>query len=214
MSLAWKIAQKAERKWWQIYLKNKEVAAYTSWKLTYWKTLLDTISDSVSIQPTNTVLDAGCGPAGIFMASPDHNLTAIDPLIDMYETDLPHFKRSNYPNVNFKAIGIEDFADEKQYDLIFCMNAINHVSDIKKGYANLAKLLKTKGKLVISIDVHNHSFFKYLFRILPGDILHPCQYDLDEYAAFLTNHNMAILKTEKLKSGFFFDYYVQVAEKN
>jgi hypothetical protein len=67
---------------------------------------------------------------------------------------------------------------------------------------------------VVSIDAHNHGFFKYLFRILPGDILHPCQYDLKDYTRFLEENGLTVIKTEKLKSAFFFDYYVQVAEKN
>jgi 2-polyprenyl-3-methyl-5-hydroxy-6-metoxy-1,4-benzoquinol methylase len=160
------------------------------------------------------ILDAGCGPAGIFMAFPDNEVTAFDPLIDQYEADLPHFKRTLYPNVRFVTAQIENFDDGEKYDTIFCMNAINHVADIRKSYGNLARLLQPNGKLVVSIDAHNHGFFKYLFRILPGDILHPCQYDLKDYTRFLEENGLTVIKTEKLKSAFFFDYYVQVAEKN
>lgn len=213
MSLLWKIAQKAEKRWWQIYLKNKDVHAYTSWKLSYWKNLLQNISDYLPLHAQATILDVGCGPAGIFMVLSGHYVTALDPLIDVYEKDLRHFKKTNYPHVTFKVAGIEHVGDDKQYDVIFCMNAINHVSDIKKGYENLSRLLKPNGKLVISVDAHNYKFFKYLFRVLPGDILHPCQYDLTEYTGFLTDNNLSVFKTEKLKSSFFFDYYLQVVEK-
>lgn len=212
LNVQWKIAQKAERKWWQRYLKNKDVDAYRSWKLNYWNGLLDGLSD-LNINPGTKILDAGCGPAGIYMAFSNHDVTAFDPLIEQYEADLPHFKKSFYPNVHFKTAGLEDFDDGKKYDVIFCMNAINHVADIKKSYANLSRLLNPNGRLVVSIDAHNHSFFKYLFRILPGDILHPCQYDLEEYASFLEEQNLTILQTKKLKPAFLFDYYVQVAGK-
>lgn len=210
MSVLWKIAQKAERKWWQRYLKNKDVDSYRSWKLNYWKGLLEKLSH-LDIHPGSKILDAGCGPAGIYMAFPEHDVTAFDPLIESYEADLPHFKKSFYPNVRFKTAGLEDFDNGEKYDVIFCMNAINHVADIKKSYANLARLLKPNGRLVVSIDAHNHQIFKYIFRALPGDILHPCQYDLEEYTAFLKQQNLSVLQTEKLKPAFLFDYYVQVA---
>jgi 2-polyprenyl-6-hydroxyphenyl methylase/3-demethylubiquinone-9 3-methyltransferase len=72
-------------------------------------------------------------------------------------------------------------------------------------------MLKPNGQLVITIDAHNHSFFKNLFRAIPGDVLHPHQYDLNEYNQFLTSRNLKIVKTEKLKSEFFFNHYLQVA---
>jgi 2-polyprenyl-3-methyl-5-hydroxy-6-metoxy-1,4-benzoquinol methylase len=148
LRLSWKIAQTAERKWWQIYLKNKDVASYHTWKLAYWKDLLATLSDRLTLNPEAKILDAGCGPAGIFMAFPDNEVTAFDPLIDQYEADLPHFKRTLYPNVRFVTAQIENFDDGEKYDTIFCMNAINHVADIRKSYGNLARLLQPNGKLV------------------------------------------------------------------
>ncbi|MEN9685816.1 MAG: hypothetical protein RLZZ28_1602 [Bacteroidota bacterium] len=214
MHLLWKIAQKAERKWWQIYLKDKDVINYQKSKTDYWTNLLASVSEVASVSPNDQILDAGCGPAGIFMVFSQHRVTAFDPLLEKYASDLPHFSKANYPHVDFHTAVVEEFSSEKKYDLIFCMNAINHVFDITKGYKNLASLLKPGGKLVISIDAHNHPFFKYLFRFLPGDILHPCQYDLAEYAAFLQQQGLVIQKTVKIKSSFFFNHYVQVAEKS
>ena len=39
--LRWKIAQWAERKWWQIYLKNKKTSDYATWKIDYWTNFLE-----------------------------------------------------------------------------------------------------------------------------------------------------------------------------
>ena len=68
--------------------------------------------------------------------------------------------------------------------------------------------------MVISIDAHNHNFFKHLFRLIPGDALHPHQYDLKAYRQFLENENLEIIGEYNLDKGFFFDYWAMVVRKN
>jgi 2-polyprenyl-3-methyl-5-hydroxy-6-metoxy-1,4-benzoquinol methylase len=211
-TLRWKMAQSAERKWWKNYLKHKNVAEYIAWKKKYWQGMLDACAPFVDIKPADTILDAGCGPAGIFIHCTDNQVTAFDPLLDTYEADLPHFKKAFYPHATFVTAGIEQFASTEKYDYIFCLNAINHVQHIELGYDVLCKYLKPNGKLIISIDAHNHSFFKHLFRALPGDVLHPHQYDVAEYEQFLTSRNLRLLSSRLLKHEFFFDHYLQIAE--
>jgi 2-polyprenyl-6-hydroxyphenyl methylase/3-demethylubiquinone-9 3-methyltransferase len=210
----WNIAQSAERKWWQRYLKNKNVNEYLSWKKKYWQDFLTQCQPYFNLLSADaSILDAGCGPSGIFIQFPQHAVTAFDPLLDAYEKDLPHFKKDNYPNVSFITSSIEKFSANKKYDYIFCLNAINHVQDIQKGYDKLIEYLRPNGILIVSIDAHNYSFFKFLFKLLPGDILHPHQYNVTEYNQFITNRGLQILATKKLKHEFFFDYYVQIAQK-
>ena len=209
----WNTAQFAERKWWQNYLKNKEVSEYLSWKKNYWNQLLQKCTPFFSINEKDTILDAGCGPAGMFMLFDKNNTTAFDPLIDTYEDDLPHFNKSYYPSVTFINKGLEDISINEKFDKIFCMNAINHVHNIELSYDNLIHLAKTKAYIIVTIDAHNHSFFKKLFRLLPGDILHPHQYDLKEYEDFLTSRNCDLVQSIHLKHEFFFDHYMLIAKK-
>jgi 2-polyprenyl-6-hydroxyphenyl methylase/3-demethylubiquinone-9 3-methyltransferase len=181
----WNIAQSAERKWWQRYLKNKNVNEYLSWKKKYWQDFLTQCQPYFNLLSADaSILDAGCGPSGIFIQFPQHAVTAFDPLLDAYEKDY-----------------------------IFCLNAINHVQDIQKGYDKLIEYLRPNGILIVSIDAHNYSFFKFLFKSLPGDILHPHQYNVTKYNQFITNRGLQILATKKLRHEFFFDYYVQIAQK-
>lgn len=212
-TVKWKLAQHIELRWWKNYLGDKDPAQYAAWKKNYWQKLLDKIP-SIDLTQSLDVLDCGCGPAGIFIALPDYmHIDAEDPLLGEYEKHLIHFQKSDYPHVTFSGVPLEDFNPEKKYDVIFCMNAINHVSDIGFCYTKLFGMLKPEGQLVITIDAHNHTFFKKLFRAIPGDILHPHQYDLDEYNCFLTSRGLEIVKTEKLKSEFFFNHYLQIGRK-
>ena len=160
------------------------------------------------LKPESKVLDAGCGPAGIFMVLENQSVTALDPLLNDYEKQLQHFRKSDYPNVEFVNSPLENFRREKYFDIIFCMNAINHVQDYNLSMNNLIDSLKPEGIFVFTIDAHNFSFFKYLFRAVPGDILHPHQYDLNEYKLQLTERGIEILKVIELKKEFFFNHYL------
>lgn len=207
--LRWKIAQWTELRWWKNYLGSKPVPEYLAWKKNYWNNLLQQLA--IEVKPADTILDLGCGPAGTFIALPQNNITAVDPLLDEYENNLPHFKKANYPSTTFITLTIEDFKAPEKYDVVFCMNAINHVHDIHTAYNVLCERVHTGGTLVVSIDAHNHPFFKHLFRIIPGDVLHPHQYDLKEYEDFLTKRGMKITKRELTRKEFFFSHWVLVA---
>lgn len=212
-TIKWKIAQTAELQWWKNYLKDKDTVEYLNWKKNYWNDLLGKISDVVKLKEGDAVLDAGCGPAGVFIVLDKYKVDAVDPLLDEYEKNLQHFKKANYPFAHFYSLPFEDFETQNEYDAVFCMNAINHVSDLNKSFDKLISPIKKDGLLIITIDAHNFSFFKSLFRLLPGDILHPHQYDISEYEKFLTDRSCEIVKRVKLKKEFFFDHYLLVGRK-
>ncbi len=224
MTFRWKIAQAAEIRWWQRYLKNKPTTDYADWKTDYWQKLLaeiglETLNKAQNTEggknlSSQTILDAGCGPAGIFMIFKNQKVDALDPLLDQYEATLPHFKKSNHPNVQFFSQPLEKFDKTDTYDAIFCLNAINHVADLAQCFDILVAAAKKGGKLIVSIDAHNFGALKHIFQALPGDVLHPHQYDLAEYSAMLTERGCTIEKTILKKKEFIFNYYVLVAAKD
>lgn len=209
--MRWQWAQWFEKRWWKNYLKNKPVAEYLDWKANYWHSFL--IQIEIDLPQGKKVLDAGCGPAGIFTVLHGNEITAMDPLLDSYENELRHFSKSNYPNVNFQKRGLETIDWKAEFDYVFCLNVINHVEDIQKSVSLLADALKPGSTMVLSIDAHNFKFPKYLFRALPLDILHPHQYDLNEYISMAENAGLSCKKSVLIKSAFLFDYYALVLEK-
>lgn len=212
VSKKWKIAQRLELYWWKRYLSKKSPIDYLIWKKQYWLSFLEKISLPISTIKNKRILDAGCGPAGINIVLENNIVDAFDPLIESYKV-LPHFNPEQFPNVQFQKSTIEAFSAKEQYDLIFCLNAINHVSDIHKSYHILSESLKVGGTMVISIDAHNHNFFKHLFRLIPGDALHPHQYDLEEYRQFVAKEGLEIIANYNIEKGFFFDYWAMVVTK-
>jgi 2-polyprenyl-3-methyl-5-hydroxy-6-metoxy-1,4-benzoquinol methylase len=214
MTLRWKIAQAFEIRWWQNYLKDKTTDDYTAWKSNYWLNLLKDIQLPFQNIPNDaTILDAGCGPAGIFMVFNNQKVDALDPLLDEYETKLSHFKKSDYPNVTFYNQPLESLSKKNTYDMLFCLNAINHVADLSKCFDVLVEATKPEGQLIVSIDAHNYSFLKKIFQLIPGDILHPHQYDLKEYTKMLAQRGCIVENTILYRKNFIFNYYILVAKK-
>jgi ubiquinone/menaquinone biosynthesis C-methylase UbiE len=210
----WKISQWFERRWWQRYLDKKNPADYIAWKQQYWKDFLQkTELEAPDLQPP--IIDIGCGPAGIFTILNYNGVTALDPLIHQYENDLEIFEKKQYPNVRFIASDFEsyDFGGEK-FATVFCINAVNHFIHLRKSMQKLSEVTSENGVLILSVDAHNYAFFKYLFRCLPMDILHPHQFDLAEYLAMLKEEGFAIRKTYLHRKSFFFDYWIIKAEKS
>ena len=159
------------------------------------------------------ILDAGCGPAGIFMIFKNQAVDALDPLLDNYEAKLSHFDKKQYPNVVFFAQPLETFNKKNEYDAVFCLNAINHVADLAQCFDVLVDSVKSGGSLVVSIDAHNFPVLKHIFQALPGDILHPHQFDLREYTEMLTSRGCTLEKEILKKKEFIFNYYILVLKK-
>ena len=105
------------------------------------------------------------------------------------------------------------FETKQNFNYVFCMNAINHVQNIKKGFEKLKEVCADDGTIIISIDAHNFSLFKYMFRLIPGDILHPHQYDLNEYKELLAADGCKITTTRLLKKELLFDHYLLIARR-
>lgn len=213
-SLKWKIAQFAEIRWWKNYLKDQTVEEYLAYKKNYWNEFLEGIHKNFSLPEDATVLDAGCGPAGVFIVlDSKHQVTAVDPLLDQYEENLPHFTKAQYPNTTFVTSGLEAYQPQKTHDHVFCLNAINHVSDLDLAIDQLVSCVAPGGTLYMSIDAHNHGFLKWIFRALPFDILHPHQYDLQEYSDMLTKRGLNVTQQIRFDKHPIFDYYLLVATK-
>lgn len=213
MNFRWKVAQFFEINWWRFYLAKKDKPYYLDQKKLYWIRILKLCEHLFTVAQQASIIDLGCGPSGLYILYPSENMTAVDPLLLQYERQLKVFSRADYPFVNFVQSTIEDFETVEQFEYVFCMNAINHVSDIKKGFEKIAKLAADGAKVVVSIDAHNYNLLKVIFRLFQGDVLHPHQYDKAEYISFMENQGLRIVGDICIEKHFIFNHYMLVAEK-
>lgn len=206
MNWKWKLAQAAEIRWWRSYLSGKTPKDYLRDKKAYWKRVLH--EAEIELPAGSRILDAGCGPAGIFVILDKYEVDAVDPLLNQYDGQLSHFAPQQYPHVRFFPEKLENYRPDRRYDFIFCLNAINHVADIERAMDRLLACLEPEGVLWLSIDAHRSAKVQQLFRGIPADILHPHQYTLAGYEKLLTDRGLEVFKRIKLKPGRIFDYYL------
>ena len=213
--IRWNIAQFFELIWWRQYLRKRSVDEYLAWKKKYWTDFLSSIQWQTFdfFSSDLRILDLGCGPAGIFINYSDHPLTAVDPLIDLYEQSIPHFSKQKYPHISFISSTIEDFESATTFDLVFCINCVNHVIELGKVFEKLYNLTQVGGYCIISIDTHQYQFLKIIFSMVPGDILHPHQHTKKEYIDLILKNRFTIVQEIRLKRELIFDYYVFVLQK-
>lgn len=200
----WRIAQWLERRWWRRYLRNRPPQAYLKDKQAYWERVFTTLDWQP--RPGARVLDAGCGPAGVFIALSDSEVTAVDPLIVAYERDLPHFDPAAYPWTVFRPGRIESGFPEGPFAEIYCLNAINHVADWSAALDALTAAAQPGTRLLLASDVHRYAGLKTLFRYLPGDALHPQQHQAADYRAALAERGWRLEREVVLKRSGVFDY--------
>jgi len=212
MTTRWKIAQFFEGLWWRYYTMNADPAEYLSWKTRYWQDFLEKYEVQIPYASAKNILDAGCGPAGIFIIL-NKDTTAIDPLLLTYEEELTIFDRSWYPDVQFHNMSIEAMVLDNSFDLIFCMNALNHVADIKKSLRNLFHYARPGATFVLSVDVHRYQLLKAIFRIFQADILHPHQDSTEDYLSLLSEAGFQVENNYLLRENGIFDYKVFIAKK-
>lgn len=201
----WRLAQWLELRWWQRYLRRKQPGHYLEQKQNYWQQLLDQL-DWKPI-PNAHVLDAGCGPAGIFIYLHDHQrVTALDPLLELYRKRLRILDTSRYPEVEFVTARLEEAAFDRRFDEIYCLNAINHVDNWAAALDNLTRLSRPGTRMLLSSDVHRHNWLLPIFRLLPGDALHPQQHNAEHYRNALTERGWVIEKETVLRREAIFEY--------
>lgn len=208
-SLRWRLAQFLEFRWWRTYLRSKPPATYLADKTAYWDRLLTELEWDVV--PGARVLDAGCGPAGVFIyLRGRQSVTALDPLLQQYE-ELPIFKRSDYPEIDFIAEPLEEYVSEKPYAAIYCFNAINHVHDWAASLDALTAAAGRGTRLLLTSDVHRHRWLQPVFRLLPGDALHPQQHGAEAYRTALSDRGWKLERERVLRRETIFEYRAWVA---
>lgn len=214
MGWKWSLAQRLELWWWKRYLAKQSPEDYLKWKINYWQKLLVQLPAEIWPEKGAYILDAGCGPAGVFTALPNYRVTAIDPLLDRYMQQLPHFRPEDWPHVTFQQSTLELLTVATKYPLGFCFNAINHVQDWPSAIERLTASIAEGGWLVLSSDVHRKKWTKQLFRTIPGDVLHPQQHNREDYVKELQQLGWKIHWEQVIKPGRIFDYWVVVAQKS
>jgi len=135
-----------QRKWAKIFEKNKGKV------LEYWKTYryLDDIINICKITDKQCVLDIGCGISTV-LHYVDGRKFGIDPLADEYT------KLYKYPE-NIKIVkGLGEYLPflDRYFDVVFCTNVLDHVTDPKRIIYEIYRVLKPGGYFILTVEIFN-----------------------------------------------------------
>lgn len=172
-------------KWWDPQSEFKPLHEINPLRLNY----IDRFADLAD----KTVLDVGCG-GGILsesMAGLKANVTGIDLSDKALQVAKLHLLESG-KQVAYRKIAVEAMAAEQpgQFDVVTCMEMLEHVPDPASVIAACAKLVKPDGWLFFSTLNRNPK--SYLFAVLGAEyVLNMLPRGTHDYAKFIKPSELA-----------------------
>ncbi|MDA9221614.1 bifunctional 2-polyprenyl-6-hydroxyphenol methylase/3-demethylubiquinol 3-O-methyltransferase UbiG [Methylophilaceae bacterium] len=165
---------KIAHKWWDPSSEFKPLHDINPLRVNY-------INDLFPLDKQN-ILDVGCG-GGILaesMAKLGGNVTGIDQSEIAIKIAQLHSKENNL-SIDYKLLNIEDFLkkDSNKFDVITCLEMIEHVPDPASIITSCSKKLKKNGRLYVSTINRNLKAFlfaivgaEYILNLLPRGTHH------------------------------------------
>lgn len=131
-----------QKKWAKIFPQNKDKV------LNYWKKYraFNKIIEICKINVVSQILDIGCGISTILHFLPGQRC-GYDPLMDEYK----HLYK--YP----KDITVVNncYIRSESFDVVFCSNVLDHITDHKKMLTLIYDSLKPNGYFILTVNIFN-----------------------------------------------------------
>lgn len=147
ISKKWESAQNLEK---SSFLDTEMDTAYY---LTFWKSFLRRSPANLLVKKMTdsmNLLDIGSGPVSILHSLPGNyrEMIAIDSLNDAYSK-----KFEGSPKINYISAPFENFAIKREhFDVIFCINALDHMISWKSALRKIVYNLKPNGYLLLCYE--------------------------------------------------------------
>jgi 2-polyprenyl-3-methyl-5-hydroxy-6-metoxy-1,4-benzoquinol methylase len=117
---------------------------------------LDTLYELLERRRFASVLDAGCGEGEIIHRMVQrydlHRIVGLD-----IDPELVSQLRRRYPNHEFGTGALEDYHDPRPYDVVLCLEVLEHIPDYFAALKALARL--STPRFIISVP--NEPFFRF-----------------------------------------------------
>jgi 2-polyprenyl-3-methyl-5-hydroxy-6-metoxy-1,4-benzoquinol methylase len=116
---------------------------------------LTTLFDLLERRPFSSVLDAGCGEGEIIHRIVERYAPRRIVGLDV-DQELVQNLRETYPQQLFHTGSLEDYSDSDPYDVVLCLEVLEHIPDYQAALGSLSKL--SAQRYIISVP--NEPFFR------------------------------------------------------
>jgi len=167
----WLAAQQAEKR----ELVNAEtIRGFIRIRKHTWTRLIDELSDVIDFNAPQRTLEIGSGPTTIFLALKSGERYAVDPNFDVLFSQHPFVRDTEeYQGVHFINGAFEDVPMDKPFGLVFMINMLDHLGDLKPARNKINEVLKPGGVLVIVVDCYADAWVKSIISFFDPDPPHP-----------------------------------------
>ena len=190
--------------WWDPNGKFKILHTITPIRINYIKKKLfgksQFIKSSKKSLSNYNILDLGCGGGLVCepLARLGANITGIDFIKQNITIAERHAKKSNV-KIEYFHKNLNNLKLSKRYDAILILEVLEHIDDWKKIIINVKKLLKPKGKIIIS-TINRNIFSKFFAIFIAENILRWVPKEPHTYNKFITPEELKLfLNKNKIK---------------
>lgn len=184
----WLAAQEQERR---VIESAEDIKTRISERRRTWAKLLELLKDDVTFDNSKRVLDVGCGATSIFLALRQGTKYAVDPNLERLFQLHPFVREvEEYKDVNFVSSPIEGVTFDKQFDLIFMINVLDHVAELKPVIDKIDELLVASGILILPVDCYADRIVRSIQRFFDADLPHPHHFVAEDVIALLPSYKL------------------------
>lgn len=176
---------KTAEQWWDPEGEFKTLHQINQIRINYIQQIFAKYFKNINMQNFD-ILDIGCG--GGLISVPIHklgyNITGLDASGSNIEAATEHALKNNY-NIKFiNQTAEEHLSHGKKYDVVLCLEVIEHVANVEYFVKTLSELLKKGGVLIVSTI--NKTIKSYMQAIIMAEyILRWVPKNTHEYSKFL-----------------------------
>ncbi len=174
----WKTAQSGHLQTWVSFAEERGQSSPVRDEL--WKNILSEVGKRSPVRPGEAVLDIGCGLDTVLDYLPDVRGFTLDSLMGQ----LASLGLSAGIGHTAGAFEQMPFAGGA-FDRVFLMNVLDHVRDPSAGLAEIARVMRPGGTLVLSVDTYSGRKFyekrmrKWWDRVRAARTKHPWVFSTD-----------------------------------
>ena len=156
-----------------------------------WRNLLELLKGEITFDSSKRTLDIGGGPTCIFLALRNGEKYAVDPNFERLFNLHPFMREiEEYKDVNFISSPMEEAALDKQFDLIFMINMLDHVNTPKSAIDKVNELLAPSGILILIVDCYADRAVRNIMGFFDIDLPHPHHFVADDIIRLFPDYKL------------------------